>query len=342
MRTGLVNLPLHPGRAPTWLFNRMVKLVSAISDVVTNEYGAKELLNRLADPYWFQALSCVIGFDWHSSGTTTTTCGALKLALKDSSLHVCGGKGATSRQTPSEIESNPFNLNTDKISEMIHASKLIAKIDNSCVQDGYQLYHHSFIHDNKGNWIVIQQGMNQSYARRYHWDSNNTDYFNDAEKIACDKIGNRVLNTAALESAENRRTAVDLINDGPEHLLKYFKMPSHHEVLACDLNKRDLEVLTNAYNIQPRNYEELISVIGFGPKKVRALALISDLVFGAKASWRDPVKYSYTHGGKDGHPYPVDKESYDNSIQFLKTAVEQSKLDDHERINAIKRLKEFL
>lgn len=363
----VVNLPLHGGHAPKWLFQRMVKLTKGITEVLLYEYDSAEFLRRISDPYWFQALSCVIGFDWHSSGTTTTTCGAMKMAIdpEEHGIIVAGGKGRASRKTPADIEKagDIFSLSSNKIDELIHASRMSAKIDNSCVQDGYQLYHHSFLLDEKGDWAVIQQGMNDEdrYARRYHWLSESMSEYVDEphQGICCDKVESKSLDMTAHESKESREISVDLLCDNPEHLKKYFKdktplpsenqtrldeyiaefkMPRHHPVLDMDLSDREFQVLKKAYEIQPANYEEMLSLEGMGPKKIRALALISDLVYGSQPSWKDPVKYSFTHGGKDGYPYPVDREVYDNSIKTLKEALEAAKLEKKDKYNAIKRL----
>jgi len=366
-KTGVANLPLHGGHAPRWLFDRMVKLAGGIVDVISYEYGSDEFLRRISDPHWFQALSCVLGFDWHSSGTTTTTCGALKIAI-DPEKHgilVAGGKGRASRRTPSEIEKtgDHFSLSSQKIEEMVYSSRISAKIDNSCIQDGYNLYHHSFILTEHGNWAVVQQGLTKEnkYARRYHWLSETLKNYVEEphEAIACDRTEVETLDMTSNQSDETRKTSVDLICDNPEHLKKYFirkpeaqlkltdffkelNMPSHHPVLDMDLSDHEFKVLKKAWELQPQNYEELISLEGIGPKKIRALALISDLVYGTSTSWKDPVKYSFTHGGKDGYPYPVNKEVYDNSIRTLKEALEEAKLKSKDKYNAIKRLESFI
>lgn len=360
MRTGTVSLPLHGGKAPRWLFNRMVKLAGGISEALIYEYGQEEFLRRISDPYWFQAFSCVLGFDWHSSGTTTTTCGALKVALsaEEHGVTVAGGKGAASRKAPGEIEKSgeSFSLSSAKIEKLKYSSRLSAKVDNSCIQDGYQLYHHCFFFTEKGNWAVVQQGMNNEYARRYHWLSDSVSSFIEPHEVCCDRKEAEVLDMTAGESESAREISLDLVKENPEHLRKYFKpakqklledfdsfgLPSHHPVLDIDISDKGMEVLKRAYELQPSSYEELVSLNGMGPKKLRALALISDLVYGSKPSWKDPVKYSFTHGGKDGFPYPVDKEAYDNSIRVLKESLDGAKLDKKEKYDAIKRLGEFV
>ena len=356
----MVNLPLHGGRAPRWLFNRMVRLAGALTAAVVAEYGVGEYMKRISNPYWFQAFSCVLGFDWHSSGTTTTTCGALKVALssQEHGICVCGGKGASSRKTPRQIleGGERFNLKTNKVEEMIYCSKMAAKVDNSCIQDGFQLYHHTFFFTERGEWAIVQQGMGGKYARRYHWLSGVTrDFFMEPHSgICCDNVVKQALDMSSEASREAREISVDLVNDGPQHINKYFScrggqkritqytMPSHHPVLDMDLGPGGFNVLQKAYELQPDNYEELVSLAGMGPKKIRALALISDLVYGAEPSWKDPVKYSFTHGGKDGFPYPVNRRVYDNSIQTLRDALDQARVDEKDRLYAVKRLHEFI
>ncbi len=345
----------------------MKKLAGVVSEAIIYEYDQRELIRRISDPYFFQALGCVLGFDWHSSGVTTTVCGALKEAL-DPEVHgvaVCGGKGRASRKTPVEIEiaSELFSLSSKKPEELVYSSKMAAKVDNSCIQDGYQLYHHTFFLTEKGDWAIVQQGMGESYARRYHWLSDNIKTFIEEPHngICCDKIEDVVLDMTSKNSRETRETSLDLVRDNPEHLRRYFLptkqrqltdfldhkriefgMPSHHPVLEIDLSESGMNVLKNAYEIQPESYEELVALKGMGPKKIRALALLSDLIYGADPSWRDPVKYSFSHGGKDGFPYPVDREAYDNSIRTLKETIGAAKMDNKERYHAIKRLKDFL
>jgi len=354
-RTGIAELPLHSGRAPRWLFQRMVKLSSEISKIIIYEYGQEEFLKRISNPFWFQAFSCVLGFDWHSSGTTTTTCGALKeaLSLEEHGIAICGGKGRTSRKTPNEIEKNSeiLSLSTEKIENLIYSSKMAAKVDNSCIQDNYHLYHHTFFFDEKGNWAVVQQGMNENFARRYHWLSSKVKSFvsEPHSGICSEKREKKVLDMTAKESENVRKISVDLVNDGPDHLKRIFneieklRMPTHHPIYRIDLGKNDLNVLKKAYEIQPKNYEELISLRGIGPKKVRALALISELIYGEKPSWKDPVKFSFAHGGKDGYPFPVKRKVYDSSIKILEDAIGQAeKLGRKEKLYAIKRLHDFL
>lgn len=362
-RTGVSNLPLHSGKCPKWLFGRMKKMSGLIAEIIVDEYGQQELLNRLSNPFFFQSFACVLGFDWHSSGTTTTVCGALKESLNNLNLgiYVAGGKGASSKKTPDEITTlgDKLSLADSKINSLIYSSRMSAKVDNTAVQDGYQLYHHCFIFSEKGDWVVVQQGLNNNNqcARRYHWLSTDiSDFVNEPQSaVCCDSKEKEVLNMVAEESREARKVSVELVNDniakkirvsGQSVLsdfsgeMKKLDMPYYHEIRG--LGKNTLEALSKAWEIKPKNYEELLSLRGIGPKSIRALALISQLIYGIEPSWKDPAKFSFAHGGKDGIPYPVDRKVYDQNIEILRIAVEHAKLKDKERINAIKRLNYFL
>ena len=366
-RTGTAELPLHYGNAPPWLFKRMAKLGECIIDILTEEYGPQEILTRLANPHWFQALSCVLGYDWHSSGTTTVTCAALKTALKpqEHSLAAAGGKGRFSRKTPEEITEigKAFNWSDEEVCKLKYASRMSAKVDNTAIQAGYPLYHHMFFADSTGKWLVIQQGINSEdrTARRYHWLSDNVQSFvvEPHNAIVGDTVKKCVLNMTAQESEESRKISVDLVKDGPEHFKRNIASmrPRHQETLrkwidgargedyAVDFlsmpRRIDWEALRRAYELRPRNYEELIAVEGIGPATVRGLALVSEVVYGEEPSWRDPVKYSFAYGGKDGVPFPVDRKAMDNSIAFLKDTLERAKMGDRERLQALKRLKQL-
>lgn len=343
MKTGVADLPLHYGSCPRWLFKRMKRLGRAVSEIIIYEFGKDEFLRRISDPFFFQSFACVLGFDWHSSGVTTTVTGALKEGLgNDLGLVVLGGKGKASRKTPTEIENleTVFSFSSSKIEELKYASRLAAKVDNNCIQAGFVLYHHSFFVTEDGKWAVVQQGMSSEsrYARRYHWLSEKVKSFVVEPQIAiCCDIKGKALNMVAEESEECRKTSVDLVKDNPNNLKKYLILDERHEI---DL--KNFKGLMNAYEFQPKNYEELVAVKGLGAKSIRALALVSNLVYGAEPSWRDPVKFSFSHGGKDGYPYPVDRETYDKSIGILKTAVENAKIGNKEKIFAFKRLQDFI
>lgn len=350
-KTGVANLPLHTGKAPRWLFDRMKKLSGEITKVIVEEYGPEEMLRRLSDPFWFQSFGCVLAFDWHSSGVTTTVCGALKESVKgmqnDLGLYVCGGKGAASRKTPLEIEEFSQISSVDP-SGLIYASRMSAKVDSAAVQDGYQLYHHTFIFTKKGNWCVVQQGMNEEnrYARRYHWLGEKVeDFVCQPHAAVCCDHRQQTLNMVAEDSSQCRSASTFLSRKEPEKItsevekLQRLDLPLRHKVLLKDINSNYLKkILLTTYQKQPSNFEDLLQTQGVGPRTIRALSLLSELIFGAAPSFEDPARFSFAHGGKDGHPYPVDRKTYDSSIEFLKKAIRKAKLGNSERIEALKRL----
>ena len=382
MRRQLAQLPLHTGSAPPWLFQRMWKLAGAVTMAVVDEYGPAEMLRRLSDPWWFQAFGCVLGFDWHSSGVTTVTCGAMKQAYKhfrdDLGIHVAGGKGGTSRQTPREIEDVAQRLALRGGDNLVHASKMSAKVDSAAVQDGYDLYHHCFFFTGEGDWCVVQQGMSDAtrYARRYHWLGESVDDFVCEPHHAIDDLsseprqepnGQYLLNMVASEAAANRKSSADLINWNPDKLMYELRRvtdgptlfaPEHHEVLPGNVNVDRLEkVVRAAHEQQPRDFATLLGAKGVGPATVRALSLLAELIYDAPASHRDPADskgklppvlagkswadFSYAHGGKDGTPHPVDRATYDRSIHVLTEAVRKSRVGETEKTDALKRLATF-
>jgi hypothetical protein len=357
MRTGTAHLPLHGGRAPSWLFSRMVSLSREITRVVVEEFGPLDMLRRLSDPHWFQAFGCVLGFDWHSSGLTTTTTGALKEAVKgreaDFGLFVAGGKGAVSRETPGEIEAAAEHHAIARPAEqLVYASRIAAKVDNTAVQDGYQIYHHAFFFTPGGEWAVVQQGMNDAngWARRYHWLSTGVNDFvcEPHAAVVAQDHGQLVLNLVAEESEEARRTTTLISAAAPHKLAGELRraqelgLPGRHDIVAADIRPESLErILLKSYDQPPADFEHLLASPGVGPKTIRALVLIADLVYGVKASHRDPAKFSFAHGGKDGVPYPVDRPTYDQSIAVLREAVNRARLADREKLDAIKRLARY-
>ncbi len=354
MRTGTTRLPLHGGKCPAWLFQKMEQLAGLIIEAIVLEFGTKEVLHRVADPYWFQALGCALGFDWHSSGLTTTTCAALKNGIKNREkelgLFIAGGKGKTSLRTPREIETagSKFALG-NHVKRLQETSRLVAKVDNTALQDGYNLYHHCIFFTKEGDWSVVQQGMNENtrWARRYHWLGKElTDYVSEPHKaICCDYRQESILNLVAKESEENRQTSALLSRENPEKLLKEWAKIKEHEV-SLDLprhhplpqGKRLAASLYKAYLKQPEDFQELLSVSGVGPQTVRALSLLAELTYGKPPSRKDPARYSFAHGGKDGHPYPVNKKTYDQSIQILQETISKAKIGELEKMKALKRL----
>ncbi|WP_456430915.1 DUF763 domain-containing protein [Thermosulfuriphilus sp.] len=355
-RLGVANLPLHGGRAPRWLFERMVRLSQAIVFLIVDDYGPEEFLRRLADPFWFQALGCVLGFDWHSSGITTTVCGALKLALKDAGrevgLFVCGGKGATSRKTPLEIETIcAKEALPQEFRGLVEASRLSAKVDNTALQDGYTLYHHSFFFTRSGLWAVVQQGMNETtaFARRYHWLGERVrDFTCEPHAAICAQEITRPLNLVARESESARKSILALAREHPEANIRALKriktlnLPARHHLSLADLWPRGLEkVLIRTYEEQPHTFERLLSIKGLGPKALRALSLTAEIIHGVSVSRRDPARYAFAHGGKDGHPFPVDRKIYDQTTAFLEDVLTRARLGDRERREALRRLSQL-
>ncbi len=364
-RTGVARLPLHYGKAPRWLVFRMQKLAREMTTIIIDEYGLDMFLRRVSDPFWFQALGCVLGYDWHSSGVTTVLTGVLKSAVNplELGLTICGGKGKTSRKTPAEIDllGDKYNFSSNKLDGLRYASRMSAKVDTTAVQAGYPLYHHAFFVTEKGTWAVVQQGINteDKSARRYHWLSENVKDFvvEPHDAVVGDIKRDVALDMTSRESEGCRKTSTDLAKEEPRKLRKMLLSirPVHqkslqewipqasgkeYEIDAYSLPRSlNWNAVKRAYDFQPKNYEELIGVRGIGPATVRALALVSELVYGEKPSWEDPVKYSFCVGGKDGVPYPVDRKTYDETIEILDNAVKQAKVGNKEKLNAVKRLR---
>ncbi len=350
MRTGIAYLPLHSGKAPAWLFSRMTRLSKLIVEVIVSNFGEDYLLNRLSDPFWFQSLGCVLGYDWHSSGLSTVLTGALKTAINPSGLNikVAGGKGKASLKTPEEIAqfATKWQFPDEEVTKLIRTSRLVAKIDNNLVQAGYSLYHHSFFLSKDGKWTIVQQGMNNSnkFARRYHWNSNVKSLITNSDKgIDGVPSEDEVLDMTSEMSEDSRKLSVQTISS--ENELKYalkqvneLKMPAHHMIGRADLSDKVIKELGTLSSIKPENYEELVALKGVGSKTIRALALISELVYGKEASWEDPVKFSYAHGGKDGTPRKIKLNEYEDTIYTLKDILDKSSIDYIDKMKAFKRL----
>lgn len=366
-RTGVAELPLHYGKAPYWLVTRMVKLAHEITTIIVDEYGPDELLRRVSDPYWFQALGCALGYDWHSSGVTTVLTGVLKKAVEPDMhrLVVCGGKGKTSRKTPEEITeaASPFGLSTSKIEALQYASRMSAKVDNAAVQAGYQLYHHAFFVSETGEWAVVQQGMSDHdrTARRYHWLSEHVQSYvvEPHDAIVGDTKRDVALDLTAKESENCRKVSTDLAKEKPERFIRLLNSvrPARQTSLQkwmpeARSSKYDVEWLSmpktinwklakRLYEFQPENYEQLLGLRGVGPATVRGLALVAELVYGAAPSWKDPVKYSFAYGGKDGVPYPVDRKAMDESVEILENAIRNAKIGNDDKLKSLKRLEKY-
>jgi len=333
----------------------MVRLSRWVVLALVEEMGPREVLRRLSDPFWFQALGCFLGFDWHSSGLTTVVCAAIKEGLRglerDTGILVAGGKGRTSRKTPQEVEALADSLSFSP-GPLVYASRMTAKVDSAALQDGYHLYHHTLFFTTDGAWAVVQQGMNPQtrYARRYHWLGEEVKSFvcEPHAGIISEGVG-EALNMVARESEAARQVSAALAREEPERLLRdlrriaILEMPHRHHLTDADTDMRRLErSLRQAYEAQPCDFQELLGIVGVGPATIRALALASELIYGAPASRRDPARYSYAHGGKDGHPYPIDRETYDRTVQALKRAVMRARLGRRESMEALRRLSLFL
>ncbi len=353
-----MELPLHHGKAPAWLTERMKRLAYCISKIIIEEHGHREFLARLSDPLWFQAFGSVLGYDWHSSGVTTVVTGVLKQVLnQEMGMMVAGGKGRKGNNTPYEIADicNRFGI-SNKIDEMVYASKIAAKVDNILLQDNHTLYHHAFIIAEDGSWAIIQQGMdlNSLTARRYHWLSTNLkDFINEPRNgIISSDIRENVLDLSSKDSEECRKVSLDIANDYPSNTISSIyrlridtldRWIYGNCIEAYGMPKSlDWSIFKKIYDIHPSSYEELISIRGVGGATVRALALIAELIYGSKPSWKDPVRFTFAHGGKDGVPYPVDRKLYDKSINILKEAIEGSEIDRDTRLNMLRRLRVLL
>ena len=403
--SGHADLPLHTGTVPRWLADRMMVLGTLITESLVENFGPEEVLVRLSDPLWFQSFGAVMGMDWHSSGITTSVMYALKRGLnpraKELGIYVCGGRGKYSRMTPDELLqiADREGLNGD---ELVRDSKLVAKVDNNAVQDGFQLYQHNFILTKSGQWAVVQQGMNTSEkkARRYHWCSSDLRSF--VEEPHTGVVGEnrgKILNLTDTAADKARDSILEMSHEEPERLIKEItqigkpaseiillqggeslplgrtssrptpssgghprnapdsfseqgslfpemetqsrsiEMPAHHEVLEQDVDLKRLGgVLATAYQSQPENFESLLLTPGLGPRTLQSLALVSEVIYGTPSRFTDPARFSFAHGGKDGHPFPVPLKIYDESIRVLRDSIEKSKLGYNDKSDCIRRL----
>lgn len=354
LRRAVVDLPLHTGKCPAWLFDKMKRLSRAILLIIYQEFGQKELLKRLSDPYWFQALGCLLGFDWHSSGLTTTLCGAIKAGLephfKELRLYICGGKGQRALSTPKEIEfwGEKAALKEEAF-KYITLSRLIARIDNNALQDGFNLYFHTFIFTEDGSWAVIQQGMDEvsHYARRYHWCSEEgRDLFSDPHTgIVSALKKEEVLNLVSSKSKELRSYMLQMLKENLPHILKEIKSADRlffkraHPLGYEDIPVSILpKIWEKTYANPPQDFKDLLLTQGLGAKALRALTLTAELIYDAKASRLDPVHYAYAHGGKDGYPYRIDRRIYENTIAELEEILCKTSLSSSEKGELLKRL----
>jgi hypothetical protein len=347
-RSGSADMPLHYGYVPLWLAERMGKLGLAVIEHIVLDYGKDEVLRRLSDPFWFQSLGAVMGMDWHSSGITTSVMGALKRTVNPRSrelgIYICGGKGKASKRTPEELM-NIGNATGLDGHYLVKCSKLSAKVDNTAIQDGFQLYTHNFIVSDNGKWAVVQQGMSDqsSTARRYHWHSDQLSSFViEPHTSIYGKNNGLILNMTDRQAETSRSGVMQIAAEEPDRMLKEISklvMPSHHDVKAKDVDLKRLgAVLWLAHEKQPKDFEDLLLLQGLGPRTLQSLALVSEVIHGTPSRFKDPARFSFAHGGKDGHPFPVPIKVYDETISTLQTAIYKAKLGNAETSDAIKRL----
>lgn len=341
------DLPLHYGKVPPWLAQRMSLLGGAIIESVMLEYGRAEVLERMSDPLWFQALGCVMGMDWHSSGITTSVMGALKKALNpkfnELGIFICGGKGRFSRQTPFELLAlaERTGLNGD---DLVRSSKLSAKVDNTAVQDGFQIYLHTFIVASDGKWAVVQQGMNDSngMARRYHWHSEQLQSFvKEPHTFIYGANQGAILNLTHKDADSAKAGVLALVKESPTVIpeIRQIVMPRHHDVREENIDLKRLgSVLALAHERQVTDFESLLLLEGVGPRAIQSLTLVSEIIHGTPSRFTDPARFSFAHGGKDGHPFPVPTKTYDQTIDVLRTALEKAKLGNTDKFEAVKNL----
>ncbi|HEY0652324.1 MAG TPA: DUF763 domain-containing protein [Chryseosolibacter sp.] len=342
------DLPLHYGKVPPWLAERMTLLGGAITESIIIDYGKSEVLKRLSDPLWFQAFGCVLGMDWHSSGITTSVMGALKRAIntrsKELGIFICGGRGKHSRKTPDELVqiSNLTGLDGESL---VRSSKLAAKVDNTAIQDGFQLYLHNFILTSDGEWAIVQQGMNDAsgMARRYHWHSTQfQSYLDSPHAGVTGENQGLILNLADTQAGATRHGILSVTKENPDRMLGEIRkivMPRHHEVLESDINMKRLgAVLTLAHDRDVQDFESLLLLEGAGPRTIQSLTLVSEVIHGTPSRFTDPARFSFAHGGKDGHPFPVPLKVYDETIATLKSAVEKARLGNSDKQHAIRQL----
>ncbi|MCX7706243.1 MAG: DUF763 domain-containing protein [bacterium] len=383
IKRGIATFTLDTGQCPRWLFERMVKLGSQIVEIIVDEYGPDEFVYRVSDPVWFQSLGTVLAFDWNASGLTTVLTASLKEAIrgkeKDLGIFICGGKGKTSLKTPDEIANwgDKLALPEKGVKNLVYGSKITAKVDNSLIQDGYQLYHHAFFFSKTGAWSVVQQGMNQNNqtARRYHWFSQKvTDFVCEPHSGIISHIILPCLNMTAKESEETRKISTQLVQSGYSGLMKDIQILRKHsgnvskmialktgqqEFVFAEFQNKEFyyhpvveedfsqskyleRIIAKLCEYKPESYEKLIAVEGVGPKTIRALSLVAELIYNAPPSYKDPARSSFAHGGKDGTPYKVDRTTYDNTISFFKRIINKMKAPVSEKNNMLKKLERTL
>ncbi len=351
-RSGVADLPLHGGRVPKWLAERMTKLGTAITETIVHDYGTSAFLSRLSDPFWFQALGAVMGMDWHSSGITTSVMGALKRGLAPKAdelgIYICGGRGRFSRNTPTELRVLGDRRGFDG-EALVRTSRLTARIDNNAIADGFQIYLHNFVLAADGEWAVVQQGLNDrnGLARRYHWHSTTVkDFVAEPHTGIVGENQGTIMNLVDANARPAQKALLEIAHERPEKTLsvaRYLKLPRHHEVREKNVDLKRLgAVLAVAYDRELHDFAELLLLENLGPRTLQSLALVAEVVHGAPSRFNDPARFSFAHGGKDRHPFPVPLKTYDKSIEFLRTSLDAAKIGDREKIDGFRRLDSFV
>ena len=351
-RSGTADLPLHGGRVPRWLAERMTRLGSAIAEAIVRDYGTSAFLSRLSDPFWFQALGAVMGMDWHSSGITTAVMGALKRGLSaqadELGLYICGGRGKFSRNTPHELRLIAERRGFDA-EALVRTSRLTARVDNNAIADGFQIYLHSFVVTSKGEWVVVQQGLNDrsGMARRYHWHSASVrDFTAEPHTGIVGENQGRIMNLVDAQAKPAQTALLEIARERPDITLsaaRHLRMPDHHDVRRDNIDLKRLgAVLAVAYERDLRTFAELLLLEKLGPRTLQSLALIAEVVHGTPARFSDPARFSFAHGGKDRHPFPVPLKTYDESLNLIRKALDLAKLGDKDKLDGFHRLESFV
>jgi hypothetical protein len=367
-RSGIADLPLHGGRVPQWLAERMTRLGAAITETIIADYGTSAFLSRLSDPFWFQALGAVMGMDWHSSGITTSVMGALKRGLAprahELGIYVCGGRGRHSRNTPHELLQVAERRGFDGPA-LVRTSRLTARVDNNAIADGFQIYLHSFVLAANGEWTVVQQGLNEQsgMARRYHWHSASVrDFVAQPHTGIVGEHQGTIMNLVDAQAKPAQTAMLEMAREHPDKTLRdarliagtadgpsasnstrYLRMPAHHEVRAANVNLKRLgAALALAYERDLHDFAELLLLEKLGPRTLQSLALVAEVVHGAPSRFDDPARFSFAHGGKDRHPFPVPLKTYDESINFLRTSLDAARIGDREKVDGFRRLERFV
>ena len=362
-RSGIADLPLHGGRVPPWLAERMTRLGTAITQTIVYDYGTSAFLSRLSDPFWFQALGAVMGMDWHSSGITTSVMGALKRGLASQAdelgLYICGGRGRFSRNTPDELRTIANRRGFDG-EALVRTSRLTARVDNNAIADGFQIYLHSFVVSASGEWAVVQQGLNDrsGMARRYHWHSAAVaDFLAEPHTGIVGEHQGTIMNLVDAAAGPAQAAMLAVVREHPDQALgavRHLKLQRHHEVRSEDVDLKRLgAILAVAYERDLHDFAELLLLEKLGPRTLQSLALVAEVVHGAPSRFNDPARFSFAHGGKDGHPFPVPLKTYDESLNFLRHALDRAKIgirsgnandrvSDREKLDGFRRLEKFV